>query len=184
MADTDSKAFKLSRRTLLKAGLVTGGALVFTRWIYTSTTAPTGSRSRLTALDGNAEAIIAAVAAVLLKGALPVGNDAREARAEVVAGVDTAVNGLPPGVRKELDQLFSLLSFAPSRSLVAGVWSPWSEASEESVENFLASWRDSRFALLQSGYGALHQLVMAAWYGNPRSWPGIGYAGPPVLVSS
>jgi hypothetical protein len=39
----------------------------------------------------------------------------------------------------------------------------------------------SGFMLLRSAYDALHQLVFAAWYGNPRSWPAIGYAGPPVL---
>ncbi|HEV2607200.1 MAG TPA: hypothetical protein VGT79_04375, partial [Xanthomonadaceae bacterium] len=104
-----------------------------------------------------------------------------EARAEVVAGVDRAVAGLPPGSRKELEQLFALLSFAPTRCLVAGVWSSWPQASRESVASFLMSWRDSRFALLRSGYGALHQLILAAWYGNARSWPAIGYGGPPSL---
>jgi len=28
----------------------------------------------------------------------------------------------------------------------------------------------------------LHQLVLAAWYGNPRAWSSIGYLGPPVLA--
>jgi hypothetical protein len=35
--------------------------------------------------------------------------------------------------------------------------------------------------LLRSGYAALHQLVLAAWYGNARAWPAIGYGGPPSL---
>jgi hypothetical protein len=77
--------------------------------------------------------------------------------------------------------LFALLAFAPTRCLVAGVWSPWPEASAESIAAFLVSWRDSRFALLRSAYEALHQIVYGAWYGNPRSWPAIGYAGPPSL---
>jgi hypothetical protein len=91
------------------------------------------------------------------------------------------VAGLPPGSRKELEQLFALLSFAPTRCLLAGVWSSWPDASRDSVAAFLASWRDSRFTLLRSGYGALHQLILAAWYGNTRSWPAIGYPGPPSL---
>src|SRR5947208_2488631 len=61
---------------------------------------------------------------------------------------------------------------------------PWPEASFASVTAFLTRWRDSRFALLQSAYGALHQLVMAAWYGSPNAWPAIGYAGPPLLEVS
>jgi hypothetical protein len=39
----------------------------------------------------------------------------------------------------------------------------------------------SGFALLRSAYDALHQIVLAAWYGNPRSWPAIGYGGPPSV---
>ena len=42
-------------------------------------------------------------------------------------------------------------------------------------------WRDSRFELLRSAYAALHQLVFAAWYANPRAWFATGYAGPPSL---
>ena len=82
---------------------------------------------------------------------------------------------------EELDQLFALLAFAPTRCLVAGVWSPWPEASRESIAAFLLRWRDSRFALLRSAYDALHQIVLGAWYANPRAWPAIGYTGPPSL---
>ena len=37
--------------------------------------------------------------------------------------------------------------------------------------------------LQRTAYDALHQIIFAAWYGNPRSWPAIGYAGPPELFS-
>jgi hypothetical protein len=100
---------------------------------------------------------------------------------ELVAGVEQAVGGLPPAMRKEVEQLFALLSFAPTRALIAGVWSPWHDASPASIGVYLDRWRDSRLALLRSAYGALHQLVFAAWYGNSNAWPAIGYAGPPSL---
>jgi hypothetical protein len=61
------------------------------------------------------------------------------------------------------------------------VTSPWAEAGRDDVAAFLDGWRTSGFTLLRSAYDALHQLVFAAWYGNPRSWPAIGYAGPPAL---
>jgi hypothetical protein len=35
--------------------------------------------------------------------------------------------------------------------------------------------------LLQQGYQALHDLVLAAWYARPDSWPAIGYPGPPEV---
>ena len=170
-----------TRRTLLKAGIAGGVVLVLARWMVGSYSTRESPEVGGSALDPSARTIIAALVPVLLEGALPGADGSVEARAEVVAGVDRAVAGLPPDARKELEQLFALLSFAPTRCLVAGVWSAWPQASSESVARFLASWRDSRFTLLRSGYGALHQLVLAAWYGNARAWPAIGYGGPPPL---
>jgi hypothetical protein len=174
----------MSRRTLLKAGAAGAGALILARWLYESTATPDVPDARFVALDGDARAIISAIAPVMLQGAMPLGESAVAARAEILAGVDKAVSGLPPHLRRELDQLFSLLSFAPTRCLVAGVWASWPHATQASIAEFLGRWRDSRFELLRSAYGALHQLVLASWYGNPRSWPAIGYAGPPALSAS
>jgi hypothetical protein len=170
---------RISRRTLLKAGIAGGAALLLARWLYTSTTTPQSTSTPYGALDAGARAILAAIAPVMLAGALPA-NDPVLLQ-ETVAGVAQAIAGLPPAVRKEVDQLFALLSFAPTRALIAGIWSPWGEASPTSIGAFLDRWRDSRLALLRSAYGALHQLVFAAWYGNSKAWPAIGYAGPPSL---
>jgi hypothetical protein len=98
--------------------------------------------------------------------------------------VDQAVSGLPPGVQEEVAQLFALLGFPLSRRLLAGVVSPWLEASPETIQAFLQRWRASRFALLRSAYAALHELMMAAWYGNPMSWPAIGYPGPSAVAGN
>ena len=171
---------RISRRTLLKAGIAGGAALLLARWLYTSTTTPQSTPTPSGALD--------AACARDRRGDCP-GHAGRRAAGQrpgvaasrLVAGVEQAIAGLPPAVRKEIDQLFALLSFAPTRALIAGVWSPWHEASPASIGAFLDRWRDSRLALLRSAYGALHQLVFAAWYGNSNAWPAIGYAGPPSL---
>ena len=76
-------------------------------------------------LDERGRSIVAAIVPVLLDGALPAAPGFAAARAEVVANVDQAIAGLPPGARKQIDQLFALLAFAPSRGLIAGIWSPW-----------------------------------------------------------
>jgi hypothetical protein len=172
---------RVTRRTLLKAGVAGGAALLLARWLYTGTSAPTPPDSRFAALNVSARAIVAAIVPVLLDGALPTGPDALAARAAVLAGVDQAIAGLPPAARREIDDLFSLLAFAPTRCVIAGVWSPWPEASRDSVAAFVAAWRSSRFDLLRSAYGALHQIVFGAWYGMERAWPAIGYPGPPSL---
>ena len=181
MTNADRGSVRITRRALLKAGVTGAAALVLLRWLYTTNSAPQERVSDHPALDPDARAILAAVISVILDGALPDGAGAAKAREETLEGAAQAIAGLPPAVRKEIEQLFALLGFAPTRCLVAGVWSPWTEASRESIAAFLAGWRDSRFGLLRSGYDALHQIVLGAWYGNPRSWPAIGYAGPPSL---
>lgn len=175
---------RVSRRTLLKVGVAGGVALLLARWLYTQTSEPVAKDPQFAALDASARSVVAAIVPVMLEGALPGGDAAMEAREEVVAGVDRAIAGLPPAVRSEIDELFSLLAFAPARCVVAGVWSPWPEASRDSIVAFLVRWRDSRFALLRSGFAALHQLIMGAWYASPRAWPAIGYAGPPSLEAA
>jgi hypothetical protein len=170
---------RISRRTLLKAGVAGGAALLLARCLYTPTSPP--ARPTPNALDPGARAIVAAIIPVLLDGALPSGSEAPPARADTLAAVEVAIAGLSPATRKELADLFSLLGFPPTRCLVAGIWSPWPEATRESIASFLTRWRDSRFDLLRSAYAALHQLVVAAWYADPRAWPATGYAGPPSL---
>jgi hypothetical protein len=101
---------------------------------------------------------------------------------DTVANVARAVAGLPPAAQKELGQLFSLLALAPTRIALARVDSPWAEARPDEVAAFLDRWRTSHWKLQHAAYDALHQLVYAAWYGNPKSWPAIGYAGPPALA--
>ncbi len=170
---------RISRRTLLKAGVAGGAALLLARWLYTPTSPP--PRPSPNALDPGARAIVVAIIPVLLDGALPSGPEAPGARADTLTAVEEAIAGLPPSTRKELADLFSLLGFPPTRCLVAGIWSPWPEATRESIASFLTRWRDSRFELLRSAYAALHQLVFAAWYAGPRAWSATGYAGPPSL---
>ena len=52
------------------------------------------------------------------------------------------------------------------------------------IEKFLRNWQESGADLLKSGYQALHDLVLGAWYADPASWAAIGYPGPPSLVQS
>ena len=182
LASPPPTSLRITRRTLLKAGVAGVAALVAARWLYTTVSAPSKTTTSDAPLDSNARAILAAIIPVLLDGALPGGPDAAGARDEALAGAAQAIAGLPPAVRSELDQLFALLAFAPTRCIVAGLWSPWPDASRESIAAFLGRWRDSRFSLLRSAYEALHQIVLGAWYGNPRTWSAIGYPGPPSLA--
>jgi hypothetical protein len=170
----------LSRRTFIAAGIVGAAALATAGWLRGSHAPPSLTPRRV--LDADADAIMGAIVPVLLAGALPESADARQrAIAETLAGIDVAVAGLPPAAQKELFELFALLSLPPVRFVLAGVSSPWHEAAPDEVRRFLDRCRASSTKLLRAAYDALHQLTFAAWYGNPNSWPAIGYDGPPKL---
>jgi hypothetical protein len=177
-----------TRRQFLRAGIAGGALLLAVRAAYGPFSAdPVVAEDTgfdYAVLRAKDRSVLAAVAPVMLAGALPAGDREREqAIVAVIRGVDRAVSGLPPGVQEEVAELFALLGFPLTRRLLAGVGSPWLQASAESVQGFLERWRASRLALLRSAYAALHELIMAAWYGNPAAWARIGYPGPPAITT-
>jgi hypothetical protein len=167
-----------TRRQFLQVGAAGAALLVAARLL--DRPAPTLPSYRV--LDGGSASIIAALVPVVLAGALPAASPQRETAArEVVEAFDRAISGLSPAVRGEIDDLLGVLRFGPTRWLLTGIASPLGEASAADVAAFLSRWRASRFDLMRAGYQALTQLIAAAWYDNPLSWPAIGYPGPPAL---
>lgn len=171
---------RLSRRRFLVAGAAGGAMLALAGgYAWMRRRAASGSPH---ALDRESLAIVRAIVPAMLAGALPAAPTERASAIEdTVAGVDRAIAGLAPSAQDELGQLFTLLALGVGRRMIAGVASPWDEAPVGEIEAFLVDWRDSAWALKRTAYDALHQLIIAAWYANPRSWPAIGYPGPPVL---
>ena len=168
----------MQRRTFLALG-VTGSALAAAAGWWTL------SRRGSSTASSGANAILRAIVPAMLAGALPMDRAGRAAAIdETVAGVARAIEGLPPSAQHELSQLFALLDLDVARRAFAGVASPWNEAGEAEVGAFLTRWQQSGWALKRGAYDALHQLLFAAWYGNPRSWALIGYPGPPALATS
>ena len=159
-----------TRRTFLKAGLL-GGALLTAG----------GLAALLVGRDPLADrrTVLAAVIPAILDGALPEEPQARAAAVtRCAAGVETAIAGLPPAARAEAAQLFTLLAVAPGRVALAGVFSAWERAGTDQVAAFLERWRGHPLALMRSGYQALHDLTLAAWYADESTWASIGYPGP------
>ena len=177
---------QFTRRQFLKVGLAGAVALVAIRIAYGPFMQDgAGTDSRFAFLRAEERAMLAAIAAVILAGALPPAVDARKPAIDtLMLDLDRALSGLDPNTQEEVRELFSLLGFAPARWLVAGVRKPWSEAGSDDIVAFLQNWRLSRWQLLQSAYHALHELMFAAWYAQPAAWPAIGYPGPPVLAAT
>jgi hypothetical protein len=173
---------KRGRRRLLQAGIA-GTALLFAlRWRLAVPATNEASNPSFARLHADEATALRFIIPVMLAGALPPDSAAREAAiAEILQGIDATMEHEPPAVRDEIHELFGLLTLGPTRVLVAGIWSSWDRASEAEIHEFLAGWQKSRFALLRSAYVGLNNLITAAWYANPASWPRIGYPGPPRL---
>ena len=177
----------LSRRQFIKTGVIGGAVLLAVRAAYGPFSAdPLIGEDRdypYAILQGKERTMLAAIAPVMLAGALPQESDARQrAIVQVVRGVDTAIRGLPPAVQSEVGDLFALLVFPVTRRVLAGVAKPWLDATPTEIAAFLERWRTSSFVLLRTAYRALQELIMAAWYGNLEAWPRIFYPGPPVVT--
>ena len=177
----------LSRRQFIKTGAIGAVALVAIRAAYGPFSAdPLIAEDRdysYAVLRAKERTMLAAIAPVMLAGALPQESAARQrAITEVVRGVDTAIRGLPPAVQSEVRDLFALLVFPVTRRVLAGVVKPWLDATPAEIAAFLERWRTSSFVLLRTAYRALQELIMAAWYGNAEAWSRISYPGPPVVI--
>jgi hypothetical protein len=162
----------MKRRTLLKTGLAGGPLLAL------------GAASVLIGRDAvhDRETVLRAVVPAMLEGALPAEPAARSTAVErCVAAVGVATAKLAPSAQDELAQLFALLASVPGRVVLARVDTPWDRADVAEVSAFLAGWRRHRLPLFKSGYGALHDLVLAGFYADDTNWSGIGYPGPLAL---
>ena len=165
----------LSRRRLIFTGVAGAAVLAAARWLQWP------KDSVATTLSADAADVMRAIIPALLDGALP--EDATERRAaidETVGAVAIAIAGLPPTAREELSSLFALLAFGPVRVAFDDVDAGWRQASVTATNAFLMRLQKSRWSVKRTAYDALHQLTFAAWYANPRTWPTIGYPGPPV----
>ncbi len=133
-------------------------------------------------LSPSDQILLVAIIPVMLWGALPMTGKGRNAAIQsVLSGFDTTVIHFSPAVRKEIRQLLDLLQFPVTRIILTGVTSPWHQEDALGIRSFLTRLQTSRISLFRSGYYALHDLIVGAWYANPDSWKRISYPGPPAL---
>jgi hypothetical protein len=174
------------RRHFIKTGII-GGLLLAAAAMFQKPLDRAGKQALVASnpLDASLRSVVQAIAPVILQGAFPTEAADRTAALErITRGVALAVGALSAAAQKEVSELFALLALAPTRIAVAGVGANWDQASVEDIEGFLRRWQNSRVDLLKSGYQALHDLVLGAWYADPISWAALGYRGPPSLVKS
>lgn len=168
----------MQRRTLLKLGaasaallFVAGGAAVLLQpGLVRGVLTPTGRE------------VFTAVAKGVLDKTLTAEERARQAALNgLLSRIDTLISALPPHAQSELSQLLSLLGSAAGRRTLAGLSTPWPEASVADVQVALQGMRLSGLALRQQAYAALHDITAGAYFSDPSSWSVLGYPGPVAI---
>lgn len=168
----------LRRRQVLKYGL--GGALILACGGAGLSLQPTRRREparSLQALGPRAFSILAAVADRMVRG--PGIPPARSL--EVAEAIDALLAESHPALRREIEQVLTLLENGAFRLLRGGKPRPFTALAPDEQDRVLRGWRQSRWRLLRTAHQALHGLCMAVAFSNPASYPGLGYPGPPPL---
>lgn len=121
------------------------------------------------------QALVAATVGPAIRqgGGVPAGT------AQTIRGIDSGILRFSTATRKEIRQLFDLLTFGPSRLAMARIWS-WDSAGEEEAAAFLERWRTSSISLFNKGYIAITKIINVAFYGEADNFDLSGYAGPPA----
>jgi hypothetical protein len=98
----------------------------------------------------------------------------------VLKNIDKAIEGLSPSVQGEISELLLLFKWRPLR-WSTGRNSSWKDATFEEIDSLLVSWSNHSMQLYRAAYSALCELVNASYYSMEKTWPSIGYPGPPEI---
>ena len=179
MNDIANAAPQLSRRGLLKVGLL-GGAFLATAGVTASLSGCSASvpATGYQVLRASDLPSLRAIIPVMLEGA--VRPEALQAAVDAtLLGVDNNLQHLSPELLKLTQQLFDVLAMAVTRGPLTGIWGSWENASQADIQQFIKRWEHSSLDLLRMGHASLLQLILMAWYARPQSWAHCGYPGPP-----
>ncbi len=168
----------MQRRTLLKLG-VTSAALLAVIGGASALIQPGLNRGALTPVGRE---VFRAIGLGVLDKSLPAEREAKDvALAGLLDRIDALVSALPPHAQAELSQLLSILATSAGRRAMAGLSTPWAEASAADIQAGLQGMRFSSLALRQQSYAALHDITAGAYFSEPITWLMLGYPGPLVL---
>ncbi len=169
---------ELSRRSLLKTGLV-GAALVTAGSAALLVQPPRseGVASGLTTFDPKSAAVLTALARRLCPAAGP-GSPGADAIG-LVGLLDKAVANADEEVRKGLQVGLLIFDNALTGALFGERLRPFSQLDGAAQDAVIRNWWNSGVAFRRTLIRGISSLVMAVYWGDPRSWPSTGYGGPP-----
>lgn len=172
---------KPSRRGVLKKGLF-GGALLALgggAWLFTRPSAVVALPDGLKVLGTREYACMHA----LVQRFIPPNEGFPDADSlNTTVAADGVLALMDDSTRDELKQLINLFENALPGFLFGRRREPFSMLPMDQQFAVLDEWRDSRLTLRRTGYLALRGVVMAAYFGNPKTWPAVKYPGPPAGI--
>ena len=168
----------MQRRTLLKLGAISAALLAAIGGMATLVQ-PGLERSKLTPAGRE---VFRAVSLGVLDKTLPEQADAKDlALTALLSRIELLISALPAHAQAELSQLLSILATGAGRLALAGLSTPWANASAADVQTALQDMRLSSLAVRQQAYTALHDISASAYFSEPATWPMLGYPGPLVI---
>lgn len=90
--------------------------------------------------------------------------------------IDSVLADMREQLTKEMKLLLLVLEYGGP--LLGFRFKRFTKMTPEEQDGYLASWERSILPLKRTGFQALKRSALAAFYGNEKSWPEIGYRGP------
>lgn len=168
-----------SRRALLRGGL--GGVALLGLGSLGLSLQPTrrgaAPSEPLRALTPDEHAVLEAVAARVCPAPAP--DVPGPAALAVALQADRMFEHAHPEALDGLKTALKLLESPLVGALTLGHVRPFTQLEPAQQDAVLLAWRDSSVAVRRSVFRALSALVASLYYGDRRTWPGVGYPGPP-----
>ena len=171
----------LSRRSFLKVGLV-GSAIAAVGGVGLALRGPAmrAVPGGLKVLSEKEYAIIAALGDVICPKRGP--NLPGATAIDVAKKADDLFATMPETAQKEFKILLGVFDNALTGLLFEGRITPFSKLSPEAQVRSFESWANSGVAFRRTAYHALRAMIPALYYGDKRTWKGVGYGGPPDVA--
>jgi hypothetical protein len=97
-----------------------------------------------------------------------------------VKNADQTLSLASEWVLNDIHRLIGLFENSVAGFLFGGRTQPFTALSPVDQDVVLTEWRDSRLEVRRTGYLVLRTIVAAAYFGDSKTWPVVGYPGPPA----
>ena len=178
------RTLRTDRRDFLKLSAAGAAALTtMSTGAWLSGCASSEAATGMKVLRASDVELFRAMIPAVMKG--KIAADDSKAIERTLESFDVLLDNLSWSVVDVLRQAFDVLSFAPTRALLAGQWSSWANASVEDAEASLDKLRDSGIGLMNAIYAAVVRLVGSSYYLVPEyAAAHAAYPGPPQKVAT